>query len=376
VEPTAELIALIYGALDEREGWQIFLAAFAQRLNCTQAQFWASGKDPRTAVFGASYGVSEEVMRIVASPEYSDPWLTRVRLDHMPMDLVIASDKMCPDETLEQDYWYQKVLLPNRWHYGGGVMLQSGTHESAGMSVLRPKEQGPLTPNEVALWQSLVPHLKCAVRLHRERVAITRERDALMRYFDDIGQGVMLAAADGTLLAANEAARRVIDQGQVLYVREGRLEVVDRAARPLMVQAMRQTGFAGLAAEPAAIRLNPSNVADAGPLVAVVLQVTQRLEQVGTDLPSAVIYLRDATARTEFDPAPLRQLFGMTSAQAAVACLVASGLDLAEAAQRLCVSMHTVRSHLKMAMLKTSVKRQAELAILVPRICRITRKIT
>ena len=91
--------------------------------------------------------------------------------------------------------------------------------------------------------------------------------------------------------------------------------------------------------------------------------------QVGANQPSAVIYLRDSGTCVEFDPAPLRMLFAMTAAEAGLACRLATGESLAQAAGSLHVSIHTVRSHLKQALAKADVKRQAELAVLVMWVC-------
>ena len=61
----------------------------------------------------------------------------RMDLATAPIGIVVPSESICPDEILEQDPWYGKLLLPYKWHYGGGVMLQMTETESAGMSTGR-----------------------------------------------------------------------------------------------------------------------------------------------------------------------------------------------------------------------------------------------
>ncbi len=338
-------------------------------MNCTHAAFWiANKKRPYDVHVSVSYGIPAEVMRMMAASDYRDPWVSRMDLATAPIGIVVPSESICPDEILEQDPWYGRLLLPYKWHYGGGVMLQMTETESAGVSTLRPKERGPLRHEEKALWQSLVPHLDRAVRIHGWRTRVASERDALLRFFDDIVQGVMIVSAEGTLLAANQRARIMLESGQVLRQSDGRLEATDPADGRRLREALKVTGLT--VHKPESFVLQGKGGNGHQPTVAVVLRISPpEVGQVGANQPSAVIYLRDSGTCVEFDPAPLRMLFAMTAAEAGLACRLATGESLAQAAGSLHVSIHTVRSHLKQALAKADVKRQAELAVLVMRVC-------
>jgi DNA-binding CsgD family transcriptional regulator len=58
----------------------------------------------------------------------------------------------------------------------------------------------------------------------------------------------------------------------------------------------------------------------------------------------------------------LRQMFGLSPAEARLACLLERGLSLTDAARTLRVSDSTVRSQLKQVFAKMNVSRQSELA--------------
>lgn len=342
-------------------------------MNCTQAAFWMADKKRPNTYLSVSYGIPPEVVRMTASSDYRDPWVSRMDLANTPVGIVVPSEAICPDEILEQDPWYRKLCLPYKWHYGGGVMLQMTATETAGMSTSRPKERGPLLEEEKALWQSLVPHLTRAVRIHGWRTKVASERDALLRFFDDISQGVMIVSAEGTLLAANQRARTILESGQVLCQSNGRLKASDPTDDRRLQEVLRVTGLTVDKAE--SFTLHGSGRNGLRPAVAIILRISApEVGQVGVNQPSAVIYLRDSGTSVEFDPAPLRTLFGMTAAEAGLACRLAAGESLAQAAESLHVSVHTVRSHLKQAVSKADVKRQAELVVLVMRICQMTGK--
>ena len=80
------------------------------------------------------------------------------------------------------------------------------------------------------------------MRISGWRTRVASERDALLRFFDDIVQGVMIVLAEGTLLAANQRARIMLESGQVLRQSDGRLEATDPADGRRLREALKVTG--------------------------------------------------------------------------------------------------------------------------------------
>jgi DNA-binding CsgD family transcriptional regulator len=75
----------------------------------------------------------------------------------------------------------------------------------------------------------------------------------------------------------------------------------------------------------------------------------------------AAILLIDPDASPGIDEAGLRSLYGLTRAEANLVSILARGRTLEEAADELCVSLSTVRTHLQRVFLKTDTARQAQL---------------
>jgi DNA-binding CsgD family transcriptional regulator len=63
----------------------------------------------------------------------------------------------------------------------------------------------------------------------------------------------------------------------------------------------------------------------------------------------------------------LKDLFGLTPAQAAVAGKLAEGETLEHIAAKLRISLHTARDHLKIVFAKTGTSRQSQLVALLTR---------
>ena len=79
---------------------------------------------------------------------------------------------------------------------------------------------------------------------------------------------------------------------------------------------------------------------------------------------SAIVTVRPYFEETR-SAAALQGAFGLTAREAQIAEMLALGRDLGEIAQYLCLSIATVRQHLKAAFRKTDTHRQAELVTLV-----------
>jgi DNA-binding CsgD family transcriptional regulator len=80
--------------------------------------------------------------------------------------------------------------------------------------------------------------------------------------------------------------------------------------------------------------------------------------------PRAVVMVRDPEAhRLPCDA--LRQLFGLTPAEAGVAQALAHGDALEKIAVDLDISLHTVKTHLQKLFRKTGTRRQGELVALL-----------
>ena len=164
------MVALVYAALDDPGGWTRFLQAFVTAVNTTQAVFSLTHSDHWEWSISAYVGLEEESIRQYAEAwAIHDPWVAHLNMGGAARGLVVPSQELCPDDVLEELEIYRQFLKPLGFHYGGGVLLDSQPTLTAFMSTSRPKSRGTLNSEELGLWQSLVPHMQRAIRLHGER---------------------------------------------------------------------------------------------------------------------------------------------------------------------------------------------------------------
>ena len=87
----------------------------------------------------------------------------------------------------------------------------------------RHESVGFVTDREIAITRMLAPHLRRAVTISDLMGTKALEAHALSATLDNFRTGVIVVAADGRVLHANDAARRMLDQGDLVRSVKGRL---------------------------------------------------------------------------------------------------------------------------------------------------------
>jgi DNA-binding CsgD family transcriptional regulator len=79
------------------------------------------------------------------------------------------------------------------------------------------------------------------------------------------------------------------------------------------------------------------------------------------------LFVVDPDRTSGIDPGVLVKIFQLTWREASLACMLAGGMDLADAASKLGIGIGTARGYLKQILAKTYTHRQAELVALLLR---------
>jgi DNA-binding CsgD family transcriptional regulator len=173
---------------------------------------------------------------------------------------------------------------------------------------------------------------------------------------DKLDRGVVLLDARGRVLDANSLAVRVLEAGDGMALRSGRLAFADAALDLRLSRMIAQCG-GGAAGGNAAIAARVSRSGGASYRV-VVTPVPRDADECDVAFV-ALIYAPDELR--EISAAVLRELYGLTPAQAQVARSLFSGRSVEESAAALNLSLNTVRTHLKQIFTRCEVQSQAEL---------------
>lgn len=174
-----------------------------------------------------------------------------------------------------------------------------------------------------------------------------------------VGVGVAILTASGGVLFANAAARALFEEGDGLREQGGRLVAATPADTARLQAAIGHV--VGAEVRDGASRSPMLALPRGGrpPLIVSVLPTTLRPEEAGD--AAAALFAVDPALDVAESLRPVAKLFGMSNVEAELACRLAAGATLGEAAAALRIKEATARSYLKRIFDKTGANRQTEL---------------
>ena len=247
-----------------------------------------------------------------------------------------------------------------------GVAIPVGSEATAIVGMHRPADIEDFSQHERDLLGHLKPHFVRALALRRRLTGLTVGQQAAQFGLEQVGSAVLVVDGDGTLLQASPAAEAMLRAGDAVFLRGRQLAARDGAAGRRLAQLIAGTAATAaghLMAPGGAVRIRRQGRSD---LSVMVSPFRPARDGFGVSVPAAILLLRDPERGTP-STALLKDLFGFTTAEAAIAVQVALGRSAEAMAKDGGVSVHTVRSHIRNLMAKTGTRRQGEVAALVLR---------
>jgi DNA-binding CsgD family transcriptional regulator len=253
------------------------------------------------------------------------------------------------------------------WFAGTTVSPAQSTW--VGISTQRSMRKPAFADDELALHTRLGRHvenaLRLGIRLINSEIVSATLGDALSR----LQVGVFLIDSMGQIDFSNPMGDQLVGDG--LLSANGRLSARFASEREALESAIAAVASDsdGLSAAPRPILLHGL---DADRFLAVyVLPVRMPsghvVERLLAEVEAAVVVI-PFRAGERADPSIVRDLLGLTLAEARIATLVGSGFAPRQAATELGITEETARTTLKRVFDKVGVSRQSELAVLLTRL--------
>ncbi len=201
-------------------------------------------------------------------------------------------------------------------------------------------------------------HGRRAVNVARRSQILDDKRQQLERSLDWLADGVALLRADGAVLYANESLRIIARKEDGIRLGKSVLEFVDAQAREQLAAVLRlKTGELGVGA----VDFIAARTGQRQPYLVSVRPLVAGLAGRSTPHAVVIVFVRDPGARGEAAPGTLRALFGLTDAEAALACALQGGISVADYARTHGLSLNTIYTHLRRLREKTHCRRMPEL---------------
>ena len=361
--PLDRLIGAIYEGAMESPPWQAALQLMRDSLQAAHVTLML--RPPSSENAGVMINTGTVTKQGIES--YETHFFSMDPFVRLAEGEVVTAEELIGKQWLQSTV-YQEYLRPLGVRHLLGADIYTKEGIECRLRITRSHEAQPFSAEDKALVRFLLPHLKRSIQLHARLDFLECERQLFAGTVNRMLLGIISFSQNGTLLETNQEARRILSEKDGIWLAGNNLSVeVTQEGREL--QRMVRQALSG-------------TVADKGPGVVEAMSVTRpsgraklgvlvRQIPLGTwsesrQRPAVAVFLRDPESSSAQPSHELvRRLFGLTRMEAALALLLAEGLTLDEAAEKMDVRRNTARTHLRSIFCKTGVTRQTMLVRLL-----------
>jgi DNA-binding CsgD family transcriptional regulator/PAS domain-containing protein len=275
--------------------------------------------------------------------------------------------KLLSEKRMDRDPFYAEFLKSLELRYYISLVLKQSNNTLAAVTIQRTPRQGHVGEREITLMRRIAPHFQRAFDMNVRLHAASRRRDVLENALDWLRDGVALLRADGSVLYTNAALQALQRRNSGLRILGRIVEFTRPEIRRRFATALNATiSVRDLSAQPA-----PTDFVvprDGGlPAYTVSLRPLLHRDTIAVEHGDAAVMMliRDPLDRSIATSRILRELFGLTEAEAHLAQALCAGTGTRAYASERQVSITTVYTHLRRIREKTGCKSVAELVRMV-----------
>lgn len=306
----------------------------------------------------------EAAERFICSHQTTDPWMRGLLRVNTPGELIITPDLRMAQELGKEPG--RSAFLHDLDELGivgcAGAIIRVEDGRLICIAVY-PDDPDGLSPFKRELLGLVVRQLGYSSVLRANRIAAETERQVLAATLDLCQMPVIIVDGRGMVVRRNEAAMRLLHEGDVLQVKGGRLTSANAAdASHLATQISRVT----TAGKDLTATWHTSST-ESGRVVGMISCIRAPETASGGMASFAVISVADLNPRHRngMTAGILREIFDLTEAEERVAKLIDAGHSATSVAELTGLSLATVRTHLSRIFEKTETGSQPELVRLL-----------
>jgi DNA-binding CsgD family transcriptional regulator len=270
------------------------------------------------------------------------------------------------DETVNIATWrdsrfYKAWVEPYGIRYIMSIDVAANDGADCRLMVTRGPDDDDFALEDRALLQALHPYWRAALHLHSRLGSLESERQLYSSAVEGMLVGTVVMDGTGRIIRCNATAKEILAEKDGLLLRQGilRAEIPghDHNFQRLINTALDSSSQK--LSEPQATSVPRGS--GRSNLSILIRPIPHSDLSGGKQLPAVAIFIRDPARQPSPSEELLRQLFGLTAAEATLALLLANGRTLDEAAQRLNIRKNTARAQLSSIFDKTGARRQTTL---------------
>ncbi|MEF7613837.1 helix-turn-helix transcriptional regulator [Aquincola sp. MAHUQ-54] len=359
------LISHLYDAALDAALWPGTASRIAQALGSTSTVVKLHGDSGQVSLLECTSNlvVPERDQAWADEWHRRDLWVER-SLAYGMSRIITDEDLVTPEEQVRSGFYREWLPYLGIHHLVGAVFLTAQGAVGV-LGIHRPRDAGAYTDQERRQAAVVLPHLQRALRLGQHCATLAQQHSVAMQALDRFDTGALILDGACRILHVSAMAETLMRACPELVVVRGHLSLhhpmlTDKLST--LVHAAWETAH-GRVGKPGSALLVPRS--RRMPLVLEVAPLRPASGAFGEERPAVLVFLRDPEA--PLDVARLRDLFGLTRTEAAVAVALGRGQSPENIATDMGIGIGTARTHLKRILAKTGTHRQAQLVALLTR---------
>lgn len=346
-----EILTALREAPFDPQFWASALSATARACGAASAQLLTFGPARFTPIVAPGFS-SDDIGDFVAL-DGTDPALNLglKAVQGSRLHDVIADVEYLSESQRSRDRLYSDFFRRFDGDFVASGTVASNDEATCNINLFFPERTGGLDSEGRRRLKRVLPHFTAAVLLttRLKKAALALAAGA----WDVLGEAGVICSADGGILHANQEAEYLLESGDPVGMRQGKIFGRTTGLADPLLQAI------GIAADPLAPRPH-SLFARCEGGIPFALDIVP-LPMSSAFLPAALLLIRRLVRSIHLDGDLLKAAHGFTPAECAVADGIIRRLSSAEIAKERGVSTETINTQVKSLLAKTECANRAQL---------------
>lgn len=360
MEVASQLIARLYdAALDERL-WEPFLSDLATSFGSDQALLLNVDTEPLPDGVVQTVGMDMDVVtKWEGSKEHVDVWYQGVQ--ERTYSSTYRGRDLCPRKVFRRSAFYTDTLKHlDIEHTLGGISIENEFRNWV-VAIFRSRRAGRFSDEQEAVYRCLVPHFGRAIKMGQLFSRKEQEHLTFVEGIDKLRHGVVILDDHQTVIHANLEAERIFRESKAISINLGKVYLVDRTAQSTLDKALYDLSRT-LLDHNNEFALSASQSEGLRPINIVIYPVSQTgSSPISFSRAHSLMFIHDPENRPSISIRLLKQMYGLTHAEASTCAALFKTGSLTQAAWELGIKRNTAKTHLSRIFRKIEVSSQAQL---------------
>jgi DNA-binding CsgD family transcriptional regulator/PAS domain-containing protein len=365
VEKFSDLIGDIYDCVIAPERWTEVLDGICAEFGFATGALSVTSLSNMKAVVNAVSGASdlEQMTRnaIGYGPDIIELWGGAARIQQYPLGEPIVQSQAVQQGIISGNRYYREWALPKGLFDAVAVGLVRDKAVVGSAIFSQHESAGAIDNAQLSGLRLLAPHIRRAVTISNLFDMKAVEAATFAATVEALTVGVVLTDEDSKIVHTNAAANAMLEAGDPIVVRYGRIAVQSATTTTALQSAIAQAAKDEATLGQKGIGI-PIPRPGGDPLVIHVLPLRRSHMRSGLiQRAAAALFVTSASGPPRLPHDALIQLYDLTPAEIRIFELICEGQTRADISASLGVSVATVKSHLVHVFQKTGCRRQVDL---------------